>query len=98
MQAYCVLLEEKLWAEAEAAFTNKQAHWQKNIQNLCSVPLSNFVITAVCACGGINVAVTNFQKSCEHTVSVQLRASDVNVGFRKFSPRFLLLSFGSVKV
>ena len=46
----------------------------------------------------INVAVTKFQKSCQHTVLVQLRASDVNVGLRKFSPAFLLLSFGSVKV
>ena len=26
MQACCVLLEKELWAEAEAAFTNRQAH------------------------------------------------------------------------
>ena len=26
VQACCVLLGEKLWAEAEAAFTNNQAH------------------------------------------------------------------------
>ena len=27
LQACCALLKEKLWAEAEAAFTNDQAHW-----------------------------------------------------------------------
>ena len=97
MQAYCVLLEEKLWAEAEAAFTNKQAHWHKNIQNLSSVPFFNFFISAVCACGGINVAVTKFQKSCEHTVSVQLRASDVNVGFENFLQHFCLSHLGQSK-
>ena len=31
VQAYCVLLEEKLWAEAEAAFTDNQGHWHWTI-------------------------------------------------------------------
>ena len=31
VQACFVLLEEKLWAEAEAAFTNNQEHWHWKI-------------------------------------------------------------------
>ena len=60
-------------------------HTGKRIFKICVACLFPiFFITAVCACGGINVAVTKFQKSCEHTVSVQMRASDVNVGFENF--------------
>ena len=42
-------------------------------------------------------AVTKFQKSCEHTVSVQLRASDVNVGFENFLQHFCLSHLGQSK-
>ena len=31
VQACCVSLEEKLWAETEAAFTNNQALWNNKI-------------------------------------------------------------------
>ena len=39
MQACCVLLEKKLWAEAEAAFTNKQAHRKFKICLACLFPI-----------------------------------------------------------
>ena len=44
-----------------------------------------------------NVAVTKFQKSCKHTVSVQLRAFDVNVGFENFLQHFCLSHLGQSK-
>ena len=69
-------------------------HTGRRIFKICQAYLFPIFLSLLC----INVDVTKVQKSCEHTVSVQLRASDVNVGFRKFSPAFLLLSFGSVKV
>ena len=39
VQACCVLLEKKLWAEAEAAFTNKQAHRKFKICLACLFPI-----------------------------------------------------------
>ena len=43
------------------------------------------------------MAVTKFQKSCKHTVSVQLRAFDVNVGFENFLQHFCLSHLGQSK-
>ena len=39
MQSCCVLLEEKLKAEAAAAFKNNQAQWHKKIKSLSSILL-----------------------------------------------------------
>ena len=75
-----------VWIECWCWWKNWK-NWKSCFEEVCARHMN------ICT----NVAVTKFQKSCQHTVLVQLRSYDVNVGFR-FSPAFLILSFGSVKV
>ena len=76
--------------------------WMSGVLDVCVVDVVQSLdtivfITAVCACWGISVAVTKFQKSCEHTVSLQLRASEVNVGFENFLQHFCFFYLGQSK-
>ena len=57
-----------VWIECWCWWKNWK-NWKSCFEEVCARHMN------ICT----NVAVTKFQKSCQHTVLVQLRASDVNV-------------------